>query len=952
MAKTLYLIDGHSMIYRAYYAPFRQLTSPTGEPTRATYVFSQQLITFIAKRKPEYLAMAVDGPTTKLHRKAVYADYKLTRKPMPSDLPPQVERIREIVAAAGIPILECEGTEADDILATAVEKFASADLNVVLISRDKDLDQVIGPHTVLYDPMDDRTLDADGLVAAKGYPPQKAVEIQTLCGDDTDNIPGIPGVGAKTAAKLIEKYGSADAVVAHADELTPKLKEAVLAHAAMIPIARQLVTLDRHAAIQLDLGAMEFAGIRGPAVRALFSQLGFNRLLDQLDKMDIEIGGRPAAEAKAPAAAGGEKSAPAKPAAPRPAGGQGMLFESPLAPTTKANVPVPPPPESCETMTTAKDFEYRCIDTSAKLDEVIASLRDVKRLAIDTETTAIHPMWADLVGISLAWQAGKAVYLPVRGPMGCRPLDLDEIRAKLGPILADPSVEKIGQHVKYDLIVLQNAGFTIAGPLCDTMIAAHVLDSTRASFGLDALAAEYLGHRSIPIVDLIGRGKKQTTMDAVPLEDITAYACEDADLTLRLACVLEKDLAAEGMSELLYRLEMPLCRVLAEMERTGVTVHPQALRGLETEMSKQADVLRDKVIARCGGNINPDSPRQLAEVLFERLKLPVLKTTPTGPSTDMSVLEDLAPLHELPAMVLEYRKLTKLLGTYLVALRQCMHPRTGRVHTSFHQAATVTGRLSSSDPNLQNIPIRTEQGRQIRSAFVAADGFKLISADYSQVELRVLAHFCQDPVLIRAFEQDHDIHRIVAAEVFGVPLDQVTPQQRSRAKTVNFGIIYGQTAFGLARTLRIPRGEAGEFIKAYRQRFPRIDEFLRACIEQAKTHGYVQTIFGRRRRISGLHSGNPGERSAAERLAINSVVQGSAADLIKQAMINIAARIETQKRPSRMLLQIHDELVFETPEADVEAEKEMIVAEMSSAIKLSVPLKVEVGVGSNWMDAK
>jgi len=937
MAETLYLIDGHSMIYRAYYAPFRALTSPTGEPTRATHVFCQQLITFIAKRKPKYLAMAVDGPIEHLKRKADYADYKVSRKPMPSDLPPQVNRITQIVELMGIPVLRAPGYEADDVIATAVEKFAGPDMQVVMISRDKDLDQVVGDHSVLYDPMKDETLDAAAIRRLKGYGPDKAVEVQTLTGDSTDNIPGIPGVGPKKAAKLIEQYGSADEVVKHADELTPALKAAVLQSAAQLPLARKLVTLDRHSPIELSLENMRFSGIDGSKIRPLFAELGFGRLLDQLDKLGVR--------AAAPAGASGafatslfDAAEPSKPAAPSQA----------QPPRDEESAKTPDAGE----MTCAADFKYELIDTSEKLNALAAELRGVTRLAFDTETTSTQPMWCDLVGVSLAWNSGHAVYLPIKGPLGACCLELEDVRAKIGPILADERIEKVAQHVKFDMIVLANAGIEVRGPLFDTMIAAYVLDSARPSYKLDALAAEFLNHRCIPIADLIGRGRKQITMDSVPLEQTAIYAAEDADVTLRLWEALEPKLRQQGLAELMMNLEMPLAVVLCDMERRGVRIDPQALRRLEIDISKQADALRQQIIECCGVNINPDSPRQLADVLFGKLGLPVIRKTATGPSTDSAVLEELADKHELPALVLEYRKLTKLLGTYLVGLRECINSRTGRVHTSFHQTATVTGRLSSSDPNLQNIPIRTELGRQIRSAFIADEGCVLLSADYSQVELRVLAHFCQDPLLMRAFEQDQDIHAAVAAEVFGVPLGEVTSEQRGRAKTVNFGIIYGQTAFGLAKTLRIGRTEAGEFIDAYRKRFPKIGEFLNACIDQAKELGYVSTLFGRRRSIVGLHAANPSERSAAERLAINSVVQGSAADLIKQAMLNIDSRIRRENRPSRMLLQIHDELLFETPSSAVESEQEMITHEMINAIKLLVPLKVDVNIGANWMDAK
>ncbi|HUT01097.1 MAG TPA: DNA polymerase I [Phycisphaerae bacterium] len=906
MAETLYILDGHSQIYRAYYAPFRDLTSPTGEPTRATYVFCQMLLKLIQDKKPTYLAMAVDGPAEKLRRRQEYAEYKVTRKPAPEDFHPQAERIIEIVRALGVPILQAEGYEADDILATAAERLGGEGLDVVLVSRDKDLDQLVGEHCVLYDPMKDQTLDAAAIEAEKGYPPAKAVEVQTLTGDPTDNIPGIPGVGPKTAARLIRQYGTAEGVVEHAGELTPRLKENVLAGAGTLAVSRRLVTLDRDVPIELDLAAMSWTGIDGEKVRPILAELGFNRLMDQLDALGV--GGEGTVDVQAAAEARGR--------------------------------------------TSAADFDYRCVETPEALEALAGRLAGVNRLAVDTETTSTRPMQAELVGLSLSWEPGRAYYLPVAGPLGATTLPVDLVREKLAPLLADEGVEKIGHNLKYDMIVLAQAGLPLAGPMFDTMVAAHVLDSTRMTYKLDALAAELLEHHCIPIEELIGRGKNQISMSAVPVEVVVPYAAEDADVTLRLAGVLRERLAEEGLEWLFADLEMPLVPVLMEMERRGIIVDPEVLNRQASALSVEADELRERVLQLAGHRFNVDSPRQLAVVLFEEMNLPVLKKTKTGPSTDSSVLEELAIRGELPAVVLDYRKLTKLLGTYLKALGQYIHPRTGRVHTSFHQAGTATGRLSSSDPNLQNIPVRTEEGRKIRTAFVAPDGWVLLSADYSQVELRVLAHLCEDETLCAAFRAGQDIHRAVAGEVFGVAPEAVTPEQRARAKTVNFGIIYGQTAFGLSVSLRIPRGEAAEFITKYRNRFPKIDEFLGQCVLAAKRQGYVETIFGRRRRIAEIDSRNPQRRAAAERLAINSVVQGSAADLIKRAMVNVSRRIDRERRPSRMLLQIHDELVFEVPAGDVESERAAIVEEMAGAIELRVPLKVDVGVGANWMEAK
>jgi DNA polymerase-1 len=917
MSRTLYIIDGHSQIYRAYFAPFRDLTSPAGEPTRATYVFCSMLLKFISERKPAYLAMAVDRPAEELHRRKLYEEYKVTRKPMPDDLPPQAERIKQIVRAIGIPVLSVEGYEADDVLATMAERFAGDDSDVVLISRDKDLDQLVTEHVRLYDPMKDETLDAETIEKKKGYRPDQAVDVQTLMGDSSDNIPGIPGVGPKKAVQLVEKYGSAEAVLEHAEELSPKLKENVLAFADQMPVTRKLVTLERDVPLDVEPDDLSFHVEDLANMRPILEELGITRLIDQLDQLDV--------------------------------------------PEPGTNPDIPPTPEAvkdaqetpAEEQTDASDFEYRTVDSPEGLAQLAGEIAGARSLAIDTETTSIRPMWAQLVGISLAWEPGKAVYIPVRGPLGAKTVDVEDIKETLGPILVDANIRKIGQNLKYDLLVLRRAGIEPAGELLDTMLAAHVLDSTRRTYKLDALAMDYLGHHCIPIEEIIGKGAKQTSMDAVPVDIVSTYAAEDADVTLRLANVLAAQLDEQpSLRELLNQLETPLLPVLVDMEEAGIKVDPERLKEMEVELDNQADALRDQIMETAGRPFNPDSPKQLGEVLFTDLGLPVIRKTKTGPSTNSAVLEELAVQHPLPSLILDYRKLTKLLGTYLRALAECIHPSTGRIHTSLHQAGTSTGRLSSSNPNLQNIPVRTEEGRRIRSAFVAEDGWVLLSADYSQVELRVLAHLCEDETLREAFIGGQDIHRTVAAEVFDVPLAEVTSEHRARAKTVNFGIIYGQTAYGLSRTLRIPRAEAGEFIDAYRSRFPKIDAFLDACIAQARDHGYVETIFGRRRAITEIDSRNPQRRASAERLAINSVVQGSAADLIKQAMVNIAHRIRREDRPSRMLLQIHDELVFEIPDDALESEREFIVEEMSSAIELSVPLDVEVGTGANWMEAK
>ncbi|OPX23736.1 MAG: hypothetical protein B1H04_03415, partial [Planctomycetales bacterium 4484_123] len=666
MPGSLYIIDGHWLVYRAYYAPFRDLTSPAGEPTRATYVFTSMLLKLITERRPEYLALALDSPRETLRRTRLYGQYKAQRAEAPEDLAPQIERIVQIVRAMGVPVLQHEGVEADDIMATLARRLAGPELRVVLVSRDKDLEQLIGPHVVLYDPTKDEEIDADRLEQLKGYRPPQAVEVQALCGDPTDNIPGVPGVGPKTAARLIGKYGTVEQVLAHAEELTPKLRQNLLAASEAVALSRELVKLDEQVPVEARLEDLAFAGVQVEAVRPIFAELGFRRLSEPLEA---------AAAATAP-------------------GG--------------APVPAASPTVVAAGRTTAADFDYRCIDTPEGFEALMAELKHVRRLAVDTETTSTQPMWAELVGISLAWRPGHGVYLPLAAPLGQRTLDRGMVLEGLGAILADDRVEKVGHNLKYDAIVLSAAGAAIAPPVFDTMLAAYVLEASRGSFKLDDLAAEFLDHHCIPIEDVLGKGRSQRRMDEVPVEQVSIYAAEDAEVALRLADVLRGRLEGEGLTELYEKVELALMPVLVAMETNGIRVDRQVLDRQKGVLAERADELRARIVSAAGCEFNPDSPRQLAEVLFERLKLPVLRRGKTAPSTNQAVLAELAPFHEVPALVLEYRQVTKLLSTYLEALGRCIHPRTGRVHTSFHQAGTATGRLSSSDPNLQNIPIRTE----------------------------------------------------------------------------------------------------------------------------------------------------------------------------------------------------------------------------------------------------
>ena len=900
--KTFYLLDGHAQVFRAYYAPFRPLTSPSGEPVKAVHVFTQLLLNLIHKERPDYLAIAFDVADATTERRIDFADYKAQREEAPDDLGPQFQRVFEVVAAMGIPVFMVNGQEADDVIATIAERLhdAGEDVELRIVSKDKDLHQILTPRVVLWDPTDGSIVGPDELWEKKGYRPEQAVEIQTLVGDPTDNVPGIHGVGVKTAAKLIEKYGTADAVIAHADEQTPKLRENLLAGAAGLPLTRRLVTLKRDVPLAFDLAACATPTVRRADLRALFDALGFRSLLEMVPDDPAEL------------------------AAERPA--------------MPAHV------------------SYRRVDDEATLAELLAGLQGVEAFAVDTETTGLSVVDADLVGYAISWAAGSGWYVPVRSRTDAT-LDPDRVRESLKPFLEDDTVLKIGHNLKFDLSVLEREGVTVRGPLFDTMIAAALLNPERRGNGMDDLARDLLGHATTPITDLIGKGKQQRSMFDVPLEQLTPYAAEDADITWRLYERLRPDLEAtdEALVKLFLEVEMPLVRVLAAMERAGVTVDVARLAEYRTHLVERIERLRAQALDAAGCDFNLDSPKQLGEVLFDRIGFKAVKKTKTGFSTDAEVLESLAAesRHPLPELALEYRELTKLLGTYIDPLPGYVSPTTGRFHASFHQTGAATGRLSSSDPNIQNIPIRSDAGREIRRAFIARDAdHLLLSADYSQVELRVLAHFSEDVALLEAFRAGRDIHAFVASQIFGVPIDEVDAGQRGLAKTVNFGIVYGQTAYGLARTLRIPPDEAQAFITAYKATYVGLDRFLQRCVEEARDQGFVRTILGRRRPIPQVRSRNFNERALGERLAINTVIQGSAADLIKLAMVRLDARLTREGTGARMLIQVHDELVLETPKSHADQALRATVEEMQGALPLRVPLRVDASLGPNWLEGK
>ncbi|MBN2562978.1 MAG: DNA polymerase I [Phycisphaerae bacterium] len=939
--KTLYLIDGHAQIYRAYYAPFRALTAPSGEPTRAVHVFVQMLLGLLQGRKPDYLAMTMDVGDESVFRLQIDPEYKATRDKMPEDLPPQIDRIVTILQTMKIPILRQTGFEADDLMATLCSRYADKDLDVFLVSKDKDLDQILGDHVRMYDPGNDREIDVAGLVVEKGYGPDKAVEAQMLMGDSTDNIKGVPGVGPKKAALLLQKYGTLAEIIAHADELTPKLRENVLAFRDRMDVVRQLVTLRRDVEFDFDLDTADVARFDPAAAAPIFADLGLNRLLERV----------------------GVTEQGAEPRHVPPGQGRGLFADTepeqtssspPLHPSSFILHPSPSAPDQ-ELFPHVEETpgDYRLIDTEPALADLASKLAKVNAFAFDTETTGLNPATVDLVGISVAWEPLTGYYIPVRG-IGNTVTEA-AVRKHLGPIFEDAGVRKCGQNLKYDLVVLKSVGIEVVGIDFDTMLASFVLDSSRRSHGLDALALDLLHYRTIPAHELIGKGKNQTTFDKLPTERTCTYATEDADVAWRLRAVLERQMTDPELAALFRNLDMPLIEVLARMEHFGVAVDTDLLAKLSGQMADRLADLEHDIHEAAGHPFNINSTKQLAEVLFDERGLRVVKRTKTSRSTDAEVLATLAAETDdpIPRLVLEHRESAKLKGTYVDALPEMVSQRTGRIHPSFNQIGAITGRLSCSDPNLQNIPIRTEMGAKIRRAFVPGDdGNVLVKADYSQVELRVLAHFSCDKALSAAFIEDRDIHAFVASQIEGIPITEVTKQQRSRAKTVNFGIVYGQSAFGLSRQTGMTVSQAKAFIERYFQRYAQIRGFLDQCVAHARRHGYVKTLLGRRRAIPDITSRNQTARSAAERLAVNTVIQGTAADMIKKAMINIDHRIQSERRPSKMLIQVHDELVFEVPKERAEVEAAMIADEMTNAIKLNVPIKVDVGWGPNWLDVE
>ncbi len=893
--QTVYVIDSHSLIYQVFHA-LPEMTSPRGEPVGAVFGFVRDLIYLLEVKRPDYLLCAFDMPG-KTFRHEMYDQYKVQRSAMPEDLIPQIPAIRRVLGAMGIPALGCESFEADDILATVARHIDSLDGQCYVVTSDKDCRQLITDRVKLYNIRKDAVYDRDSLESDWGISPEQVVDFQALVGDSVDNVPGVPLIGPKIAKELIGKYGTLDEVLDHAGEVSgAKRKQNLLEGREQAMLSRDLVRLNSEVPVDIDWAGGRVGSFDRQAVLELFAEFGFHSLGDKLDAL------QGATERK-----------------PQP------RFEP----------------------------KYHTVDTPKALESFVAELGRQKLISLDTETTSLRPRRAEIVGYSFAFKDDEAWYLPVRAPEGETCLDPDETLEALRPVLENPAIEKIGQNLKYDMVVLRSAGVELAGVVFDTMLASYLLDAGERNHNLDDLAKRYLNHETTKISQLIGTGKNQKRMDEVPVGQVSDYAGEDALLPLLLRPLLASRMTEAGLGKLFGELEVPLIEVLVELEYNGIKVEVERLAELSSRFGGRIDALEDDIYQLAGSPFNIASRKQLAEILFDKLKLPVIKKTKTGPSTDAGVLEELAQQHPLPAKIIEYRQFTKLKSTYVDALPELVNPKTGRLHASFNQVVTATGRLSSSDPNLQNIPVRTESGREIRSAFVPGEaGWTLLAADYSQIELRVLAHFSGDQRLMEAFAADEDIHARVAGQVNGVPLEEVTSEMRREAKAVNFGVIYGQSAFGLAKQLRIEQDEAAQFIDAYFDGYPGIEKFLDRTLADCRQKGYVSTILGRRRAIHGVRADAGRGRNLPERTAINTVIQGSAADLIKLAMLAVHRRLCREGLKSRMLLQIHDELIFEVPSNELHYLGELVTEEMIGAEALEVPLKVDLKAGPNWADAE
>ncbi len=914
----LVLVDGSSYVYRAFHA-LPPLTNSRGEPTGAVLGVLNMLLKFLKDFRPRRIAVVFDAPG-KTFRDELFAEYKAHRPAMPGDLRAQIEPLLKIITAQGLPLLRVPGVEADDVIGTLARRAAQAGQTVLISTGDKDMAQLVDASVTLINTMNNALLDRDGVKAKFDVYPEQIIDYLALVGDSSDNIPGIDQVGPKTGARLLQQYGSVENLIAHVAGVPGKVGENLRAGLTTLELSRKLATIRTDLDLPLSMEELTPGAPDTASLRELYSRYDLKALLRQLD--GAEAGAAPATNLTAAAA-------------------------TPAADGVRAGGALP----------AAADMErhYQTITRWEDLERWLEQLRAAPLFAFDTETTSLDYMRAEIVGVSFCISPGTAAYVPLRHVYAGAPEQLERARvlAALKPLLEDPSRAKVGHNLKYDAHVLLNAGITLAGMRFDTMLESYVWNSVATNHDMDSDALRYLGMRTITYEDVAGKGAKQLSFDQVPVERAGEYAAEDADVTLRLHAALWPQLCSlPPLRQLYEECEQPLLPVLLGMEHHGVLVDRERLRTQSREFAHQLQELLLQAHREAGHEFNIESPKQLQQILFERLQLPVRRKTPTGqPSTAEDVLEELAASYALPRIVLEYRALAKLKSTYTDKLPELVNERTGRIHTNYAQAVAATGRLSSVDPNLQNIPVRRPEGRRIRQAFIAPPGHVLLAADYSQIELRIMAHLSGDESLRAAFAADTDVHQATAAEVFGVELAAVTPDQRRTAKVINFGLIYGMSPFGLARNLGIERGAAQTYVETYFQRYPGVKRFMDNTRAQARETGYVETVFGRRLYLPDIRSGNAQLRQYAERSAINAPMQGTAADIIKRAMITVDAWCRREQAPARLIMQVHDELVFEVPGDALAAVTAAVREHMVNAASLSVPLRVDVGSGANWDEA-
>lgn len=894
--KKLVLVDGSSYLFRAYHG-LPQLTSPSGHPTGAIYGVLNMLRKLLKDEQPDRVAVVFDAKG-KTFRNDIYPEYKANRPPMPDDLRVQIEPLHQIIEAQGLPLIVVPGVEADDVIGTMSQQASEQGYQVLISTGDKDMAQLVNANVSLINTMNNHFMDEASVVEKFQVKADQIIDYLALMGDSSDNIPGVPKVGPKTAAKWIGEFGSLQGVMENAADFKGKIGEYLRESLEFLPMSYELATIKLDCDTGVSIDQLEQRQGDPAALAAFYREFGFTRWYDETDSVD---------------AAG----------------------EQPLAPQV--------------------DADYECVLDQASFDRWLKRLRQADSFAVDTETTSIDYMQAELVGISLCLEAGKACYIPLTHSYEGAPEQLDKsgVLAALKPVLEDPEIGKIGQNIKYDAHIFIAEGIRLRGIAHDTMLESYVLNSTASRHNMDALAKYYLDRDTIHYQDIAGKGVKQKTFDQIELEQASDYAAEDADITLQLHQVLGAGLRQDEKLHRVYRdIEMPLVDVLLDVEQNGVLIDPDMLEKQGREVDRQLQQVEQAIYQLAGEVFNLSSPKQIQEILFEKLELPVLRKTPKGqPSTAEDVLEELAADYEIPALILEHRSLNKLMSTYIDKLPQEINARTGRVHTSYQQAVASTGRLSSTSPNLQNIPVRTAEGRRIREAFVAPAGCKILALDYSQIELRIMAHLSADESLLNAFAQGLDVHRATAAEVFGANLDQVNADQRRAAKAINFGLIYGMSAFGLGKQLNIGRNEAQQYVDTYFERYPGVKRYMEETKQRARDQGYVETVFGRRLYLPDIKARNANVRQYAERTAINAPMQGTAADIIKRAMITVQGWIAENSDACKMIMQVHDELVFEVAESEIERSRDRIAELMTGAAELSVGLEVDAGVGQNWNQA-